>query len=95
MIDPTESNHKEYEIVTEKSVGNTNKIKSKKKIKDTAEVVESSQVEVSKEVYFSVSDALSKSIKESGQFSLLKTYGKEEYREKGLSLFYHRQSIII
>lgn len=80
--DPTESNHKEYEIVTEKSVGNTNKIKSKKKIKDTAEVVESSQVEVSKEVYFSVSDALSKSIKESGQFSLLKTYGKEEYREK-------------
>lgn len=84
--DPTESNHKEYEIVPAKSEANAKKVKTKKKAKDIVEDVETEQVEVSKDVYFSVSESLSKSLKEGGQFSLLKTYGKEENIEKGLSL---------
>ena len=81
--DPTESNHKEYEIVPEKSEANVKKVKTKKKAKDIVEDVENEQVEVSKDVYFSVSESLSKSLKEGGQFSLLKTYGKEENIKKG------------
>ncbi|XP_076669981.1 putative RNA-binding protein CG14230 isoform X2 [Andrena cerasifolii] len=80
--DPTVSNHKEYEIVPEKSEANVKKVKTKKKAKDIVEDVENEQVEVSKDVYFSVSESLSKSLKEGGQFSLLKTYGKEENIEK-------------
>lgn len=75
--DPTESNHKEYEINTDKLEEETKKVKKKKKAKDSVEDAnENPPVEVSKEVFFSVSDSLSKSLKEEGQFSLLKAYGK-------------------
>ncbi|XP_015428680.1 PREDICTED: probable RNA-binding protein CG14230 [Dufourea novaeangliae] len=80
--DPTEDNHKEYEIVQKSEVG-TKKVKKKKKPKDvTEDNMESTPIEVSKDVYFSVSDSLSQSLKKEGQFSLLKAYGKEETNEK-------------
>ncbi|XP_076242572.1 uncharacterized protein LOC143184325 isoform X2 [Calliopsis andreniformis] len=81
--DPTESNHKEYEITTEKSEENVKTVRTRKKTKEATEDVENSQVEVSKDIYFSVSDSLSKSLKEGGNFSLLQTYGKE-HNEKVL-----------
>ncbi|XP_076757107.1 putative RNA-binding protein CG14230 [Xylocopa sonorina] len=82
--DPTEYSHKEYEIDTEKPKPEIKKIKKRKNNKDNAqEANENPSVNVSKDVYFSVSDMLSKSLKEGGQFSLLKTYGKETNSDKG------------
>nr|XP_033337528.1 probable RNA-binding protein CG14230 [Megalopta genalis] len=81
--DPTESNHKEYEIVPQTSEADTKRIKKRKKNKDITEnTVETASAEVSKDIYFSVSDSLTKSLKDGGQFSLLKTFGKEEVHEK-------------
>lgn len=81
--DPTEINHKEYEIIAEKPQIDTKNVKKKKKLKHIIEDnVENSVTEVSKDVYFSVSESLSKSFKEGGQFSLLKTYKKDEINEK-------------
>ncbi|CAL7940887.1 unnamed protein product [Xylocopa violacea] len=77
--DPTEHSHKEYEISTEKLKPEIKKIKKKKNIQETSE---DPSANVSKDVYFSVSDMLSKSLKEEGQFSLLKTYGKEISSDK-------------
>ncbi|CAK9796428.1 Probable RNA-binding protein CG14230 [Anthophora quadrimaculata] len=77
--DPTENNHKEYEIDVEKSEVDVKKVKKKKKTKDKVEeTIENSSGNVSKDVYFSVSEKLSKSLKGEEQFSLLKTYGKVE-----------------
>lgn len=82
--DPTENDHKEYEINLEKSETDAKKIKKKRKTKDSAEdTTDTAPLEVSKDVYFSVSDSLSKSLKEGSQFSLLKTYAKAESNEKG------------
>ncbi|KAK1135521.1 hypothetical protein K0M31_000108 [Melipona bicolor] len=76
--DPTENDHKEYEINTEKCEIETKNVKKKKKNKRNIEdPVENPPVEVSKDIYYSVSDSLSKSLKEGGQFSLLKLYGRE------------------
>ncbi|XP_076652816.1 uncharacterized protein LOC143359051 [Halictus rubicundus] len=81
--DPTESNHKEYEILPQTSEADTKKVKKRKKNKEVAEnAVETAPVEVSKDIYFSVSESLTKSMKEGGQFSLLKTFGKEEVNQK-------------
>ncbi|KOC62898.1 putative RNA-binding protein [Habropoda laboriosa] len=77
--DPTENNHKEYEIDMKKSEVDIKKVQKKKKIQDKVEdTIENSPVEVSKDVYFSVSDTLSKTLKGGEHFSLLKTYGKAE-----------------
>ncbi|KAK9301597.1 hypothetical protein QLX08_006042 [Tetragonisca angustula] len=76
--DPTENDHKEYEINTEKCEIETKNVKKRKKNKRNVEdPIENPPVEVSKDIYFSVSDSLSKSLKEGGQFSLLKTHGRE------------------
>lgn len=81
--DPTENDHKEYEINTEKSELETKKDKKRKKNKINSNVLnENPSLEVSKDVYFSISDSLSKSFKEEGQFSLLNTYRKEINKEK-------------
>lgn len=81
--DPTENDHKEYEINTEKSELETKKDKKRKKNKINNNVLnENPSVEVSKDVYFSISDSLSKSFKEEGQFSLLNTYRKKINKEK-------------
>ncbi|XP_043262025.1 probable RNA-binding protein CG14230 isoform X2 [Colletes gigas] len=79
--DPTKSDHKEYEIIAEKSEVDTKNVKKKKRAKNNENTVENSQTEVSKDVYFSVSGSLTKSLKERGQFSLLKTCPKEETNE--------------
>ncbi|XP_076623440.1 putative RNA-binding protein CG14230 isoform X2 [Colletes latitarsis] len=79
--DPTKSDHKEYEIIAEKLEVDTKNVKKKKRSKDNENTVENSQAEVSKDVYFSVSGSLTKSLKEGGQFSLLKTCQKEETNE--------------
>ncbi|KAF3422487.1 hypothetical protein E2986_00500 [Frieseomelitta varia] len=76
--DPTENDHKEYEINTEKCEIETKNAKKKKKNKRNIEdPIENPPVEVSKDIYFSVSDSLLKSLNEGGQFSLLKTYGRD------------------
>lgn len=79
--DPTENDHKEFEINIEKSESETKKDKKKKKNKIKA-INENPSIEVSKDLYFSVSDLLSKSFKEEGQFSLLNTYRKTVDKEK-------------
>ncbi|XP_061937500.1 nucleolar protein 8-like [Apis cerana] len=79
--DPTENDHKEFEINIEKSESETKKDKKKKKNKIKV-INENPSVEVSKDLYFSVSDLLSKSFKEEGQFSLLNTYRKTVDKEK-------------
>ncbi|XP_053975486.1 probable RNA-binding protein CG14230 isoform X1 [Hylaeus volcanicus] len=81
--DPTESNHKEYEIIEEKSELPTKNVKKNKRAKGIIEdPAKNSITEVSKDVYYSVSESLSKSLKEGGQFSLLKTSQKAETNEK-------------
>lgn len=80
--DPTENSHKEYEINIEKSETETKKVKKKKNKNNTDNLIENAPVEVSKDIYFSVSNSLSKSLKEEGPFSLLKTFGKETTDEK-------------
>ncbi|XP_043790158.1 putative uncharacterized protein DDB_G0274405 [Apis laboriosa] len=79
--DPTENDHKEYEINTEKSESETKRNKKKNKINSKA-LNENPSVEVSKDIYFSISDSLSKSFKEEEQFSLLNIYRKKIDKEK-------------
>lgn len=79
--DPTENDHKEYEINIEKSELETKRDK-KKKINKVKVLNENPSIEVSKDLYFSISDSLSKSFKEEGQFSLLNTYRKKIDEEK-------------
>lgn len=82
--DPTERDHKEYEIVSENVELDTKKVKRKKKTKDNVENnMESTPVEVSKEIYFSVSKSLTETLQRDGEFSLLKTFEKEETIYKG------------
>lgn len=82
--DPTERDHKEYEIVSENVQLDTKIVKRKKKTKDNVENnLESRPVEVSKEIYFSVSESLTKTLQTDGEFSLLKTFEKEETIYKG------------
>lgn len=85
--DPTVSNHKEYEIIAEKSELPVKNVKKSKRTKDKKDIIDdtvkNSITEVSKDVYYSVSESLSKSLKEGGQFSLLKSCEKEETNEKG------------
>ncbi|XP_003705294.2 uncharacterized protein LOC100874668 [Megachile rotundata] len=82
--DPTKDNHKEYEITTEKPETTKKKVEKKKKTKERTEsVTENPPVEVSKDIYFSVSESLTKSLKEGGQFSLLNKFGSTQNNEKG------------
>lgn len=82
--DPTERDHKEYEVISEDVELDTKKVKRKKKTKDNVENnVESTPIQVSKEIYFSVSESLTKTLQRGGEFSLLKTFGKEETNDKG------------
>lgn len=80
--DPTKDNHKEYEVDTEKLKATKKKVEKKKKTKETTEsVTENPPIEVSKDIYFSVSESLSRTLKEGGQFSLLNTFGKNNEKE--------------
>ncbi|KYN35594.1 hypothetical protein ALC56_10154, partial [Trachymyrmex septentrionalis] len=77
--DPTENGHCEYEVkpvqleTKEKSTKKKKHNKSMPEIKDPAIL----EPEVSKDIYYTVSDALTESLKQKGGFSLLKLHGKE------------------
>ncbi|XP_043686836.1 probable RNA-binding protein CG14230 [Vespula pensylvanica] len=75
--DPTEDKHKQYELTTEENKSSAKTKKRKKKIEIGVETNKDEPVVVSKDVYYSVSDSLTKSLNQrQGEFSLLKTYGK-------------------
>lgn len=82
--DPTKENHKEYEINAGKVNTPKKEVQKKQKVKkNTEDAIENTPVEVSKDIYFSVSESLTKSLKEGGGFSLLNTYGNTQNNEKG------------
>ncbi|KAL6421840.1 hypothetical protein ACFW04_010979 [Cataglyphis niger] len=76
--DPTENGHCEYEM---KSMQSKIKEKTKKKKRDqfVSELEPAPlEPEVSKDIYYAISDTLTESLKQKGEFSLLKAYRKEE-----------------
>ncbi|XP_031788053.1 probable RNA-binding protein CG14230 isoform X1 [Nasonia vitripennis] len=73
--DPTASNHQDYEVKIEKS--NEEKPCKKKKKVSSTEVEEAPVVPRSKEVFYDVSEKLVESLKQNGDFSLLKTFGRD------------------
>lgn len=77
--DPTENGHCEYEM---KSIQSKIKEKNTKKKKHDKSISElepvPSEPEVSKDIYYAVSDTLTESLKQKGEWSLLKAYRKEE-----------------
>lgn len=76
--DPTEDKHKRYELTTEEIKSSVKNKKKKKKIEIAEETNKDEPVAVSKDVYYSVSDSLAKSLnQQQGEFSLLKAYGKD------------------
>lgn len=75
--DPTEDQHKKYEL-TKEEIKYSVKTKKKKKKEEIAEETNKDEpVTVSKDIYYSVSNSLNKSLNQPGEFSLLKTYGKD------------------
>ncbi|KAL2717791.1 putative RNA-binding protein CG14230 [Vespula squamosa] len=86
--DPTEDKHKQYELTTEENKSNAKTKRKKKNIEIAVETNKDEPVVVSKDVYYSVSDSLTKSLnQQQGEFSLLKTYGKDvdETDKKGIA----------
>lgn len=77
--DPTENGHCDYEV---KSVQSKIKEKNIKKKRHDKSILEMEPVppepKVSKNIYYAVSDTLTESLKQKGEFSLLKAYRKEE-----------------
>lgn len=79
--DPTDKKHHEYEIkpaqseTKEDSKKENRKTEKKKREKAKIEVPPS--VEVSKDIYYTISDTLTESLKQSEGFSLLKACGRE------------------
>ncbi|XP_043499727.1 probable RNA-binding protein CG14230 [Polistes fuscatus] len=74
--DPTEDQHKKYEL-TKEEIKSSVKTKKKKKKEEIAEETNKDEpVIVSKDIYYSVSNSLNKSLNQPGEFSLLKTYGR-------------------
>ncbi|XP_012271866.1 probable RNA-binding protein CG14230 [Orussus abietinus] len=81
--DPTEGDHKEYEVKTEQSKEQSATKKKKKKKLSVTEPEESApQPEVSKEVFYKVTDTLKDALKEKESFSLLKTLGRADTIER-------------
>lgn len=78
--DPTENEHCEYEVKSAQPKTKEKNIKKKKCDKLISEIKESASLEpeVSKDIYYTVSNVLTTSLKQKGEFSLLKAYGKEE-----------------
>lgn len=77
--DPTENGHCEYEVKPVQSETKEKSTKKKKRDKSVSEIKEPSppEPEVSKDIYYAVSDTLTESLKQKGEFSLLKARGKE------------------
>ncbi|XP_011643059.1 nucleolar protein 8-like isoform X1 [Pogonomyrmex barbatus] len=79
--DPTENGHCEYEVKpTAQPKTKDKNAKKKKHDKSALEIEESAlpEPEISKDIYYTVSDTLTESLKQKGEFSLLKTHGKKE-----------------
>lgn len=78
--DPTENGHCEYEVKPAQLEIKEKSTKKKKRDKSVPEIEESAprEPEVPKDIYYTVSDILTKSLKQKEEFSLLKTYGKEK-----------------
>lgn len=76
--DPTENGHCEYEVKSAQLKTKEKNIKKDKCDKSKIEEFAPSQPEVSKDIYYTVSDVLTTSLKQKGEFSLLKVYGKEK-----------------
>lgn len=76
---PIENGHCEYEVKPAKSETKEKSTKKKKRDKSVPEVKEPAppEPEVSKDIYYAVSDTLIESLKQKGEFSLLKAHGKE------------------
>ncbi|XP_071562434.1 uncharacterized protein [Temnothorax nylanderi] len=77
--DPTENGHCEYEVKPEQPKTKEEQSKKKKREKLVPEIEKPApEPEVSKDIYYAVSDILTESLKQKGEFSLLKAYGKEK-----------------
>lgn len=77
--DPTKNGHHEYEVKSMESEIEEKDIKKKKTKRDrlVPTMEETISVEVSKDVYYTVSDTLTESLKQKEDFSLLKVHGRE------------------
>lgn len=77
--DPTENRHCEYEVKPAQSETKEKSTKKKKRDKSVSEIKEPAppEPEVSKDIYYAVSNTLTESLKQKGEFSLLKARGKE------------------
>lgn len=78
--DPTENGHCEYELKPPQPETKEKSTKKKKRDKSMLKIEESAlpEPEVSKDIYYTVSDNLTESLKQKEEFSLLKTHGKEK-----------------
>lgn len=77
--DPTENGHCDYEVKSVQSKIKEKNIKKKKHDKSILEMEPAPpEPKVSKNIYYTVSDTLTESLKQKGEFSLLKAYRKEE-----------------
>ncbi|GAB1862626.1 Putative rna-binding protein [Camponotus japonicus] len=76
--DPTENEHCEYEVKSQPKIKekNTKKKKHDKFISEMEPILP--EPEVSKDIYYAISDTLTESLKQKGEFSLLKTHRKEK-----------------
>ncbi|XP_018301936.1 MATH and LRR domain-containing protein PFE0570w, partial [Mycetomoellerius zeteki] len=77
--DPTENGHCEYEMKPVQQETKENSKKKKKHNKSMSEIKNPAipEPEVSKDIYYTLSDTLTESLKQKGGFSLLKLHGKE------------------
>ncbi|XP_011860506.1 PREDICTED: probable RNA-binding protein CG14230 [Vollenhovia emeryi] len=77
--DPTENGHCEYEIKPAQPETKEKNSRKKKSDKSVSEIGEPAppEPEVSQDIYYTVSDVLTESLKQKEEFSLLKTHGKE------------------
>lgn len=78
--DPTENGHCEYEVKSAQPKETKEKSKKKKRDKLMPKIEEPAppEPEVSKDIYYTVSDVLTESLKQKEEFSLLKVHGKEK-----------------
>lgn len=76
--DPTENGHCEYEVKPPQPETKEKSTKKKKRDKSVLKIEEPPEPEVSKDIYYTVSDILTESLKQKGEFSLLKVHGKEK-----------------
>ncbi|KYM92089.1 hypothetical protein ALC53_01152 [Atta colombica] len=87
--DPTENEHCEYEVKSVQPETKEKSTKKKKRNKSMSEITDSAipEPEVSKDIYYTVSDTLTESLKQKEGFSLLKLHGKERNDTEAVKFF--------